>query len=241
MIACLLAAGKSTRIASFSKGKPKPLLTIAEMPLIQHNLNLLERHGIREVWINLHHRPRQIRSAVQKIRLRNMRVFYSHEKKILGTAGAIKNLERRLSGGTFLVLYGDNYTDCNLKELVRQHRRENVLATIAVYHQGKNLSSGIVGGKVVLNRKKEVKSFLEGEKAPDSGSPYVNAGIYALEPSILNTIPAGFSDFGKDIFPLLIRQGIKISVYPMKGFCLAMDTPDAYQKAQQLVNKIGKK
>ncbi len=81
-----------------------------------------------------------------------------------------------------------------------------------------------------------IQEFLEGDKAQSKALPgqprLVNAGIYLLEPSILSRIPAGFSDFGKDVFPALLREQKKIYAYTMLGFCFAVDTPEAMKNTQ---------
>ncbi len=149
----------------------------------------------------------------------------------------MKNLEKDLGGEPFWVLYGDNYTDCDLGAMAAFHTKAQSDATIAAFDFDKNPNSRIAGGKVECGADGRVRQFLEGEKAASSASRLVNAGIYLLEPGLLAQIPSGFSDFGKDLFPALLKEQKKIYAYTMIGFCFAIDTPEAMQKTGEFLSK----
>lgn len=232
--ALILAAGKSTRISLIAKNLPKPLLKIQRKPVLVHNLELLAKNNIKTVWINLHYQGTLIRKEIGNGKKFGVTVHYSREKTILGTAGAVKKLKKEFDREPFLVLYGDNLTDCDLTALLKTHEKSKAIATIAVFNQKENLNSGIAGGRVKINKNGFIKNFIEGNIRQPQLSNYVNAGIYALEPEILNYIPTGFSDFGKDIFPKLLTQNYKIKTYKLKGYCLAVDTPDSYSQTLKL-------
>jgi len=237
--ALLLAAGKSTRIASEAGSLPKPLIEVDGVPILVHNLRLLAAHGVREVWINVHYEAERIQQAVGDGRQWGIVVNYSMEKEILGTAGAVKNLSSALESEPFLVLYGDNYTNCNLTGLLAAHRRNNSVATIVLLDFMKSVNSGIAGGRVAVDTKGNILRFSEGESTRQEIPKLVNAGIYAFEPDILKFIPKEFSDFGKDVFPSLLKDRIKLSTYIMDGFCLAVDTPEALAKTREVLSKKG--
>lgn len=228
--ALVLAAGKSTRISEAGGGIPKPLLKIKGDPVLVHNLKLLAGHGVKEAWINLHFKPDTVRESIGDGSRWGVAVRYWHEKEILGTAGALKNLEREFSGGSHYVVYGDNYTDCDLTEMMSRHKNKNAAATVAVFDSAKNPNSGMAGGRIKIDPEGFIEEFNEG----GAGGGWVNAGVYILEPSVLENIPKGFSDFGKDVFPALIKAKEKIYAYPIKGFCFAVDTPEAYERTQAL-------
>ncbi len=229
--ALVLSAGKGTRIAALSSRRPKVLLEIDGQPVLHHNLRLLANHRVQQVWINLHYEAEQIKEYAGNGEKWGLSVQYSEEKEILGTAGAVKNLRSEFSDKNFFVLYGDNYTDCNLSELMQTHIKSGAMATLALFDPKRVPNSGIAGGRVLINAQGIVENFIEGQSGQNEG--LVNGGVYALHPSILNEIPEGFSDFGKDIFPKLISQGKKISSYLIQGFCFGIDTPEAYQQAQK--------
>jgi NDP-sugar pyrophosphorylase family protein len=226
----VLCAGKSTRITSIGKGIPKPLIDLGGKSVLQQNLHWLSQAGIREIWINLHYRPDDIRAH-----LTGMQVQYIYEPEILGTAGAIKNLCKEWTE-TFLVIYGDNLFNFSLDEFYLFHKKNKALATIALFDRERNLNTGMAGGQVVL-RGSRIESFIEG--SAEKISPYVNAGAYFLEPEILNYIPSGVAyDFGKELFPQLIAKEVPICSYLIDGYCLAIDTPESYHRATQLLEKL---
>lgn len=237
MKALILAAGKSTRIAQISQGLPKPLLDVGGLTVIEHNIRLLARHGISKIWINLHFQPDLIRRKIGDGRKWGVEISYSHEKELLGTAGAARNLAAEFKHGTFLVLYGDNFTNCDVTALVREHDESKVIATIAVFDDRKNLHSGIAGGKVRLDRKGTITGFVEGKNNHTEASNFVNAGIYALDPEVLPFIPEKPSDFGRDVFPILLSEKRRLHAFKMEGYCLGLDTPEAYFKAQSLLSR----
>lgn len=238
MKALVLAAGRSTRISGIADGLPKPLLEIGGAPVIVHQLRLLARHGVREAWVNLHYRPDFIQNALGDGSKWGLRLRYSRELELLGTAGAAKNLIGEFYGESFFVLYGDNYTDCDLTGLLRRHRDSGAVGTIAVFDQRKNPNSGIAGGKVALDGDGNALGFVEGSARTVANGTLVNAGVYILEPAVLDAIGDPPSDFGRDVFPKLLREGKRLAAYPLTGFCFGIDTPEAYERAREFAEEM---
>ena len=232
MKALVLAAGKSSRIASQSGGLPKPLIPVAGQPVIAHSLRWLAGHGITNCWINLHFRPEVIQEALGDGSRYGMKIRYSLEPTILGTAGAVKNLESTWDED-FLVVYGDNLLGFDLEAMQRTHVASGAMATVALFNWDRDLHSGIAGGRVVLNKGGSIQGFVEGGHAAAPASPWVNAGVYLLQPAICRHIPADtFCDFGRDVFPSLLKAKIPLQGYPIQDYCLAVDTPEALARAQ---------
>jgi mannose-1-phosphate guanylyltransferase len=239
MKALVLAAGKSTRIAAQVASLPKPLIAIAGLPILERSLRWLTRHGITEIFINLHYEPQQIRAAIGDGARLGARVSYVHEPQILGTAGAVKNLEAQWSED-FLVVYGDNLLGFDLADFLRRHREGGALATVAVFNRHTDAYSGIIGGTVALDDAHRITAFREGAGSGQAPSaPWVNAGVYALQPALCRHIPPGqFADFGRDVFPALLAQGIPLQGYPIHSYCLAVDTPAALATATRLFAQV---
>ena len=234
--ALVLAAGKSTRIQAVAPDRPKPLILVAGEAVLERNLRQLAAAGVRDVWINLHYRGEQIQTLVGDGGRLGLRVRYSWEPELLGTAGAAKKLEAALGEDTFLVVYGDNLTAFDLAALVAQHRARAAAATIAVFDRERVPNTGLAGGRVVVDADHRVTQFLEGGTA---ASPYVNAGVYALEPRVLAAIPMGtFVDFGRDVFPRLLAEGARVDAFPIHGYCLGIDTPEGLARANALVASL---
>ena len=235
MKALVLAAGMGSRIAGVADGVPKPLIQVGGMPVIVRNLLWLRANGIEDIWVNLHHRPDEIRAVVGDGQQFGVQVRYSYESALLGTAGAAKKLEEQWDDA-FVVVYGDNIVGFDLRAMCSRHRRCGADATIAVFDPAKDMHSGIAGGRVCMGEGDRVEGFSEGNAAlrqPDV--QWVNAGVYVLSHAVCGSIPEGkASDFGKDVFPALLTQGLRVMGYPINSHCLAVDTPEALRETERI-------
>jgi NDP-sugar pyrophosphorylase family protein len=234
MKAFILSAGKSTRILPVSKGLPKPLIEIGNQSVLKRNIAWLHKAGFREIWINLHYRPEEIQEHLGDGSELGVQIHYVFEPEILGTAGAVKNLESEWRE-TFLLIYGDNLFQFSIVRFLKFHREQKCLATVALFDREKQLHTGVAGGQVVLSGP-YIHGFVEGSS--DRISPYVNAGAYLLEPEITKYIePNTFYDFGKELFPKLINDNVKIAGHVIDGYCLGIDTPESYHSAISIIEK----
>lgn len=231
MKALVLAAGMSTRIASVSRGTPKPLLSIANRPVIARTLEWLSESGVGEVWINLHYRPNDIRDALGDGSRFGLRLHYAFEPVLLGTAGAFRALDDHWDDTT-LVVYGDNIMRFDLAAFRSDHRHGGLDATIALFDPAVHANSKIAGGRVSLDGGAQVRAFVEG----GSGAGLVNTGAYLFEPTIAREIGDGYQDFGHDVFPALADAG-RLRGYTMErsGYCIGLDTPDSFRLAESLI------
>ncbi|MCL4534270.1 MAG: nucleotidyltransferase family protein [Bacteroidetes bacterium] len=223
----LLAAGEGTRLRPYTERVPKPVLPLAGKPILEHNLDLLRRHGVREVIINLHHHPDAVTSYFGDGSAWGMHITYSFEEELLGTAGAVKRVESLLEG-PFIVLYADNLTGCDLAGLVAFHRQRGGIGTIGVYECPDPTVSGIFD----LSEDGRVLRFQEKPPPHAVFSNLANAGVYVLEREVADYIPDGqFSDFGRDVFPDLLRRG-----KPLLGWrippIVKVDTVEMYERVQ---------
>lgn len=234
----VLAAGKSSRITAVSGGTPKPLIAVGGVSVLERNLRWLAEQGVRELWINLHYRPEAIRQAIGDGSQFGLRVRYSHESEILGTAGAWKRLEPYWSG-TSLVVYGDNLLQFDLTDFARRHRAAGAAATIALFDPDLHRHTGMAGGHVELGPNGRVVAFIEGPRPADGRRYYVNAGAYLLEPSVAGILGSGFHDFAKDLFPgLAAADQLAGHVLEPEGYCLGIDTPASLATAQALIHSL---
>lgn len=226
MKAVILSAGKGTRLYPLTETVPKPMLPVRGKPVLEHNLMLLAQHGVKDVCVNLHHQPEVIRKHFGSGEKWGVRIHYAFEPELLGTAGGVKNFEATLGHEAFFVIYGDNFTDYDLSAIARFHEEKGGLATIAVFEKEDVSQSGVVW----LDKNGRVLDFIEKPKAGSVDSKLVNAGIYVLDPKVFSWIPAGqFSDFGKDVFPALLKAGQPLFGIPMKGILEAIDTVALYR------------
>ena len=229
--ALVLAAGRSTRIAPVANGVPKPLLDVGGRTPLEWNLSWLAGEGVRDVWINLHHEADRFRAAIGDGAAYDIRVRYSFEPVLLGTAGAWRALADRWSE-TSLVIYGDNIMRFDLGGLLETHRRSGCVATMAVFDPELHAHTGSGGGRARVHAGRVVAFD---ERGGEADLP-VNAGAYALEPGAVEAIGAGFRDFGHDVMPRLAAAGaLAAHTLEGSGFCLGVDTPARYAEAMRLV------
>jgi NDP-sugar pyrophosphorylase family protein len=228
MKALLLAAGEGTRLRPLTLDRPKPMLPLAGCPMLDYLVRHVRRHGIRDVAINLHYKPHVIVDHFGDGRAHDVAITYSHEQRLLGSAGAAKALDWFFDG-TFLILYGDVLTDIDLGALVARHREYGAVATLALYEVDDPSRCGIVE----LDSAGYVTRFSEKPAPGTVAGNLANAGVYVLEPSVLRYVPAGrTSDFGQDVFPRLLELGLPIAGIPADGYVLDIGSPERYAQAE---------
>lgn len=231
MKAMILGAGKGTRLAPLTDSLPKCMISIGGMPLLEHTLVRLRGHSVRDVIINLHHKPEVIPAYFGDGSRWGMQITYSPENELLGTAGGVKQAAWFFNT-PFLVLYGDNLSTCDLSQLARRHQQNGAMATIALYQRNDPFSSGIAE----MDTQDRIVRFLEKPRPEEVFSHWVNAGIYVLAPEILDLIPSGQPcDFGRDVFPRVLSEGLPLYGYRMQGDeeLWWIDTPADLERVQQ--------
>ena len=227
-----MAAGLGSRIRTIAGDLPKPLIPFGGRSILAHNLRWLNRSGIGEVWINTHFGAAAIRETIGDGSDFSLSVHYTFEPEVLGTAGALANIAS-VADQTMLVVYGDNIVRCDLDALARAHRAGGALATVCLFDQARHAHTGIAGGRVVVDDHDLVTGFIEGG---DAG--LVNAGVYLVEPQLIDRIPRGRSvDFARDVFPDMLASGVPLQGHVLEpgGFCLGLDTPQSFRAGEALL------
>lgn len=204
------------------------MIEVAGRPILEHNVRLLVRHGITEIALNTHHLPETIATHFGDGAAFGARIRYSHEDQLLGTAGALRPL-RSFFDRTFVVLFGDNLTTCDLGRLIETHRAAGAVATVALYERPDPTSSGIAD----LTADGRIVRFVEKPKPDEIFSHWVNAGIVVAEPELLDYAgDDGPSDLGRDVLPALIAAGKRVAGYPMTEGLWWIDTPEDYARTR---------
>ncbi len=246
MKALVLAAGLGTRLGALTRHTPKPMLPVGGKPLLEHIVELLRRHGIADVAINLHHKPDVILRHFGSGEAWSVRLRYSYEAVLLGTAGAALRHLAWLYPDPFLVYYGDVYSDVNLTDLIERHRTSGAAATLVVYQADHPTpptppreASHTHKGVVEFDASGRVQRFAEEPPAEAALSNWTNAGIYVLNPDVLRYASDIPSDFGHDVFPRLLEAGHHVQAYPIGGPLIDIDSPENYRAAQELFAATG--
>lgn len=205
MKALILSAGLGTRLRPLTNTIPKVMVQIGGKPLLWYHIQLLKKHGVKDIWINLHEHPQVIKNYFGDGSRFGVKISYSYEKKLLGTAGALKNpasgIEKELRDGTFMVVYGDNLTDFAYTKLIKFHKENQALLSLGLYRCPDPWTMGVVE----ISEEGKILKFVEKPPKEEVATDTVSAGILVCEPELLNSIPEGASDFAFDIFPKLLK------------------------------------
>ncbi len=229
MKAVLLAAGEGLRLGGVTADRPKPMIEIGGRPILEHNVRLLASYGIKDLIINLHYLPEVVTQHFGDGASLGVRITWSHEPTLLGTAGAVKKVADQLTA-TFLVIYADNLTTCDLGKLLEFHKRKQGVGTVALFHRENATASGIAE----LDSNERVVRFLEKPKPEEIFSPWVNAGLLVLEPAVLDWIPADrASDFGREVLPSVLAAGQPLYGYRMSEGLWWVDSPEDLERTQR--------
>jgi len=227
----ILAAGRGTRLRPLTDAMPKPMVPFAGKPLLEYVVRLLTRHGFDDLVINLHHLPQVIADYFGDGRAWGVSIAYSRENDLLGTAGAARHVADFFDG-PFLIYYGDNLTNFDLSDLWQTHQREGAIATVGLARMDDPTTRGIVG----LNAHHRIDRFVEKPRPDQVFDDYwVNAGIYALQPEILDHIPPDIPCDFSEVFADLLAAGRPLRGHPLRGQILSTDTPERYRHACQCV------
>ncbi|MGD0231803.1 MAG: nucleotidyltransferase family protein [Syntrophorhabdales bacterium] len=232
MRAIILTAGKGERLKGLVDTVPKPMVPIGGRPILQHNIEWLRGHGVTDIYINLHHLAHRVIDHFDDGTRFGVRITYSYEKDLLGTAGAVRKIADEFREfqdvDMFLVVHGDNQVNYNLKKVIAFHHAHNGMGTIVLYRKDDVSRSRIV----VLDSAGRVMRFIEKPKEEEHVSSLVNTGVYILNRDTLRYIPEGESlDFGREVFPRMLKCGEALYGIEVSGRLIAMDTPDLFRAA----------
>jgi mannose-1-phosphate guanylyltransferase len=224
--AMILAAGLGERMRPLSLLRAKPALPVLGRPLIQWTLETLAGAGVTDVVVNLHHLPESVRAAVGK-RPHGLRVIFSHERRILGTAGALRRARRFLGDDPILLVNGDVVFDFELADLVRRHRRSAAQATLALRPN----PDPDRYGPVVTSPDGRVLS-LAGCPRRARGRVSLFTGVQVLDPSLIEMLPPGRSDIVPHLYAPAIERGDLILGVRVRGAWYDLGHPAAYRDSQ---------
>jgi mannose-1-phosphate guanylyltransferase len=230
MRAMILAGGMSTRLYPLTKQVPKPIVPVAGEPISGHVLRWLSSFGYDEVAINVFYLADLVEETFGDGSRYGASLHYLRERELTGSAGALKQMEGWFDT-TFVVVGCDDLTNADLASLVRFHKERGALATIGLVEAEEVDQYGVV----ILDQHGRITGFQEKPAKGTEKSKLANTGIYVFEPAIFERIPAGtFYDFGKQVFPELLRDGLPFYGMHLKGaYWRDVGTPDEYRRATE--------
>jgi NDP-sugar pyrophosphorylase family protein len=231
----ILAGGLGTRLRSLLRDRPKPMAPVKGKPFLEYQVDRLRAHGLSDLVLCVGHLAHHIQDHFGDGRDRGVQVTYAKETELLGTAGAIKSAQSFIDD-TFLVLNGDSYLEVDFLGLIEFHRQRQsadsrtigTIATVAV-------DDATSYGKIELNGEARLLGF---EEKVETGPGWINGGVYVLESTVLDLIPAGrVASIEKETFPLILKQNRRLLGYPVQGFFVDIGTPEGYHRFCQYIEE----
>ncbi len=227
--AVMMAGGFGTRIQPLTNSVPKPMLPVVNLPMMEHTLRRLKEIGVDEIVILLYFKPEVIKKHFGDGSDWGVTIHYVLPDDDYGTAGAV-GFAREYLDTTFMIVSGDLVTDFDFEKIVEYHRQKRSRLTITLTSVENPLQFGVV----IANDDGKIEKFLEKPSWGEVFSDTINTGIYLIEPEILDYIPVGENfDFAKDLFPLLMKEGIDLMGYNAKGYWRDVGNPDSYREVHE--------
>ncbi|HEX7246234.1 MAG TPA: NDP-sugar synthase [Solirubrobacterales bacterium] len=216
MRAMVLAAGLGTRLRPITYALPKPMVPVLNRPVMEHSVRLLARHGFGEAIANLHWFPETIQDHFGDGSAFGVELTYSHEDRLLGTAGGVRNVAEFL-GDSFLVVAGDALTDLDFAAMREFHESHDGLVTLAT----KRVPNTDEYGVVIAGEDGRIQGFQEKPDPAEALSDLANTCIYMFRREVFDFFPApgaskaagegdppGFADWAMDVFPALLENDV---------------------------------
>ena len=231
MRALILAGGKGTRLRPLTVYTPKPIVPIANRPFLLYQLEILAKAGITDITLSLSYQPNKIEDLLGDGSEFGVNLSFVTEPSPMGTAGAYRYASGSSRDST-IVLNGDILTDADINAIVERHTLSGAEATITLTRVEDPSKYGLVE----TDDDGRVKRFIEKpseEEAKGLGVDTINAGIYVLEPSVLDLIEEGAnSSFEYAVFPMLLESGRPFHSYVIDGgYWRDIGTPESYLAA----------
>ncbi|HEY9062087.1 MAG TPA: mannose-1-phosphate guanyltransferase [Pseudobacteroides sp.] len=227
MKAIIMAGGEGSRLRPLTCDLPKPMVNVANKPIMEHIINLLKLHGITEIGITLMYLPQKIRDYFGNGSSFGVNLHYFTEDTPLGTAGSVKNAGDFLDE-TFVVISGDSLTNINLKNAINFHYSKKSKATLILTKVDVPLEYGVV----LADKEGRIEGFLEKPSWGEVFSDTVNTGTYILEPDVLDYFPFGKKfDFSQDLFPMMLKKHDPLYGYVTHDYWCDIGDLNAYLQA----------
>lgn len=226
----ILAGGKGTRLRPLTVYTPKPIVPMVNRPLLLFQIDILKRAGVDNITLSLSYQPDKIEQILGDGSEYGVELHFVTEPSPMGTAGAYR-FAAGTAKETTIVLNGDILTDADLTAAVAFHRSKGAAATVALTQVENPGAFGVVE----IGPDNAVLGFVEKPGVSESAHAvgHVNAGIYILEPSVLDLIEENENcSFEYNVFPELISKKIPFFGFDMEGrYWLDVGTPGNYLKA----------
>lgn len=222
--AIILAGGLGTRLRPLTDETPKPLLPLHGKPIVQHTIEYLKLHGIKNIILSVGFRGEKIREYFGGGEKIGVNLFYVFEDEPLGTGGAVKKAASSLTE-PFVLTWGDELKDINYTGLIQAFNKHKTKMTMVLTKRYDVTNFGVAK----LNGDK-IEYFVEKPNPEEAPSNLINAGAFVIDPSCLKMLPEGKSSMERDCFEKLAPLG-EISAFIHEGQWFPTDNLERYTNA----------
>ena len=224
----LMAGGLGRRLRPLTDNMPKPLLPVGDKPLLETILERFLAHGFRRFYISVNYKADAIKDYFADGTKWGAEIVYINEKRPLGTAGGLGLIEER-PDTSLIVMNGDLLTEVNFVHLLDYHRQYKSKATMCVREYDFRVPFGVVeidGNRIRSIDEKPLHRFL------------VNAGIYVLEPHLIDLVPRGRHFDITALFERIVEAGQNTAVFPIREYWLDIGRFVDLDRANYEFNKV---
>ncbi|MHB1909473.1 MAG: nucleotidyltransferase family protein [Nitrososphaerales archaeon] len=232
--ALILAGGMGTRLQPYTFFVPKPMLPLADRPLLEHLIVWLKSNKIEEIVISVSYLRHMIEDYFEDGKRWQLKIAYASSESPLGISGQILAGKSQIKS-TFVLLYGDSAFDFDLKRMQAFHKKSNAKLTIGLMHYSEKMKYGLI------ERDEKTGVVLSWKEKPEIGG-LINVGCYIAEPALFDYIPKG-KMYGFDkVVRDMMKGGEKVVSYVIEGKEFNdIGDEKSYKKAYDLyMQKLGK-
>ena len=224
----LMAGGFGKRLRPLTHDIPKPLLKVGTKPILETILTQFIDYGFQNFYISTHYKAEMVRKHFGNGQQWGVNIQYVHEEEPLGTAGSLGLLPSDLSNVPLIMMNGDLLTKVNFEQLLQYHNEHPGIATMCVREYDFQVPYGVIeseGHSIKKIIEKPIHNF------------FVNAGIYVLEPDLVNSVNGNdFLDM-PDLLEKRINNGDTVNMFPIHEYWLDIGQMDEYEKAHKDYSK----
>lgn len=228
--AVLMAGGKGERLRPLTLDIPKPLLKVADKPIIDYNIDNLMNSGINHINVTVNYLAEQIEEHFAKP-VKGVQVKTVREPKFLGTIGSVKFIKEWYND-IILLMNSDLFTNIDIEAFYLHFLKHGADMSVAGVPYNVNIPYGIF----VLENTREIKGVTE----KPSYHYYANAGIYLIKRSLLDLIPENEFFDATDFMDKLIKKKKKVIRFPITGYWIDIGKPDDFKNVQEFARNINR-
>lgn len=231
MKSVILAGGLGTRLQPYTTFLPKPMLPLGEKPILEHLIEWSKKNGVKSIVLCVSYLRKTIEDYFEDGKRFGVNIEYAVSNKPLATAGQLKTAEKFIDD-TFVCMYGDSIYNFNLRNMIKQHKRNKSFVTMSLHEYKTNLPYGVIDTKnnkvIAWNEKPELKVNI-------------NMGCYVMEPGVMRFIPKNKPYGMDDVIKKAMSKKLMVSSFISKNGFIDIGNKESYRKANdEFIQKLGK-